>query len=254
MFNFLKYIQEHCGLLGVLIDPDKDSLYAYDWGKLNQTADFLLIGGSTVREQDYHSCLAQMKQLSSLPVIGFPGDARQFSRDLDALLYLSLLSGRNAEYLIGQHIESAREIGETGINVLPTAYLLLGSENESAVRKVSNTEPISFGDLDLLSRTAWAAKLLGKKMIYLDAGSGAVNAVELNCLQTVQKIGLPVMIGGGLRSIEQVEPLYQREVSAIIIGNGLENNDTFLNDLFSWRKSHRLMLRSSPFLCAAKIP
>ena len=226
--------------IAVLVDPDKfDPEHQKDFiEKIKFTKlDFIFIGGSSVGKLEFTKTCQFLKHNCALPLIGFPGDVYQYSKDLDALLYLSLLSGRNPEYLIGQHIKTSTEIVESGIETIPTSYLLIDGGTYSSTGYVSQTIPIPQEEKDIIYRTALAGKLQGKSLLYLDAGSGAKHVVSKEIIKSCASIGQPLIVGGGIRSIKQISEIHQAGADVVVIGNHIEENTDFLLDLAEYAET-----------------
>ena len=222
------------GQIAILIDPEK-----FDWSRAEDLlqrirlskSDFLFVGGSTVKKEDLQKVVDFFKGKINIPIVLFPGDVYQISENADALLYLSLLSGRNPDYLIGQHIRTSKEIYDLDIEVIPTAYLLIDGGNSSAVAYVSQTTPIPQSQISLIENTVIAGILQGKSLIYLDAGSGAKNSVSTEIIERCSKLNYPIIIGGGVRTIEQIKDAKNAGANVIVIGNHVEDNIDFLLDI-----------------------
>ena len=221
--------------IAVLIDPEKS-----DNGpkliRLLELSKFagvrcVLIGGSTVTRQQFSATVSCIRKYSDLPLFIFPGSPEQLSKDVDGLLYLSLLSGRNPDYLIGQQVLASQYIEELNIPLLPTAYLLIDGGSPSSVAYVSQTQPIPRDQIGIAYSTALAGKQLGFKYIYMDAGSGARFSIPGEMIQRVSQIGLPLIIGGGIRSIDQIESAHDAGAQLVVIGNKLEEDLDFLLDM-----------------------
>ncbi len=212
-------------MFAVLLDPDKcqgDLLIKVLSQFEKATPDFIFIGGSSMN-CDCDTLLHDLKQFS-VPKILFPGDASQFSPDADALLFLSLISGRNSDYLIDQHVKSAVEIKKSKVEVIPTGYILIDGGNHSSVKKLSKTEPIGANDIKKAVSTAIAGELLGMKMIYLEAGSGAKNPVSKEIIFNVKSsIDIPLIVGGGIRKLNQLEKAYVAGADLVVVGNIFES-------------------------------
>ena len=233
IFNQLTYKK---GQIAILIDPDKTNNNGYLANLLKKAqfanVNYFFVGGSTVSREDFESCISYIKENSSIPVVIFPGASHQISEKADAILYLSLISGRNPDYLIGHHVQSAKELFEMEIEVIPTAYILIDGGTNSAVAYVSQTTPIPPDKKSIIVNTAKAGLLQGKKILYLDAGSGAKNAISSEITSSLSTLGAPIIIGGGIRSIEQIENASNANV--IVIGNKLEEDINFLLDIKSF--------------------
>lgn len=227
-------IAQNKKMLAVLLDPDKckqsNVLEIVDL--MNRySPDFIFVGGSRV-SSSVDQLVDVLKSQCSLPVVLFPGDVSQFTPKADALLYLSLLSGRNAEYLIGQHVRSSIEIKASGIECIPTAYLLIDGAKISAVEYVSNTRPMPSDAHEWIVATALAGQLMGMKMIYLEAGSGAQNTVRADVIRAVRaQVDLPLIVGGGIKSAEQLQAIYAAGAHIAVVGNALETNPHMLKSL-----------------------
>lgn len=228
--------------IAVLIDPEKadngDRLL--DLIKKSEFAgvNYLFIGGSSVTRKEFNATVDFIKSHSKLPLIIFPGSSQQISPKADAILYLSLLSGRNPDFLIGHHLQSANELFEMEIEVIPTAYLLIDGGTRSSVAYVSQTSPIPRDKHSIVRQTAIAGKLQGKKLIYLDAGSGAIHPVPSEMIRELTDLDLPIIIGGGIRSLDQINSAHAAGASIVVIGNKLEEDSDFLLDIHSYTKNH----------------
>ena len=214
-------------MLAVLLDPDQchGGVLASTIAELkSNTPDFIFVGGShTLNSID--SLIDLLKDEVKTNIILFPGNASQFSPNADALLYLSLLSGRNAEFLIGQHVGSAVAIKKSDIEVIPTGYLLIDGGKLTSVEYISNTRPIPYDKPDIAVATAIAGELLGLKLIYLDAGSGAEKPVPEKMIKQVkQNLKIPLIVGGGIRTIEHVKKACENGADIIIVGNIIEQD------------------------------
>ena len=190
--------------LAVLIDPDKTRIGSLERVvELSMTAeiDYFLIGGSLILDDKMEDCIQYIKRHSSIPVVLFPGNTFQISKSADAILFLSLISGRNPELLIGKHVVVAPYLKQSGLEVVPTGYMLIDGKSVTTASYISNTLPIPSDKDDIAVCTAMAGEMLGLKMLYLDAGSGAHAAVSEHMIQEVAKaVDLPIIVGGGIRS------------------------------------------------------
>lgn len=214
-------------MIAVLLDPDqcKGSLLSATIAELKTaTPDFVFVGGSHA-VNSVNSIIEILKEETDCPVILFPGDASQFSIKADALLYLSLLSGRNAEFLIGQHINSSVSIKKSMIEVIPTGYLLIEGNKTSSVEYISNTRPIPRDKKDIALSTAVAGELLGMRLIYLEAGSGAKQVVPLDMIKHLStELSIPMMVGGGIGTEEQLTDAFRAGADIVVVGNAFESN------------------------------
>lgn len=209
----------------VLIDPDKFSEGMLD--KLSlllsvRRADMIFVGGSLVMS-DIGEVVKMLKSRFDIPVVLFPGSAQQFTEEADALLFLSLITGRNAEYLIGQHVMSSVRIKRSGVEVIPTGYMLVEGGVMTSVEYISGTQPLPRSKDDIAVATAVAGELLGLKMLYLEAGSGAKECVPESMIRAVRSsVGLPIIVGGGLRSIEDIDKAYSAGADIVVVGTAIE--------------------------------
>lgn len=225
--------------IAILIDPEKcdngEKLFALLDKARFAKVDYVFVGGSTVSRNEFQQTISTIRSHSSLPLIIFPGSFHQISDQADALLFLSLISGRNPDYLIGHHISAAQELSEMTIEVLPTGYILIDGGTKSSVAYVSQTTPIPGDSLSIIRNTAIAGKLLGMQLLYLDAGSGAKDRVSDKCIQTISDLDLPIIVGGGIRQIEEIDALHKAGASVVVIGNKLEEDIDFLLDIRSYK-------------------
>jgi phosphoglycerol geranylgeranyltransferase len=221
--------------LGVLIDPDK-----YTDEKLVQTldichksgVDFLFCGGSLLTDDRFEKVISLIKSNTTIPVVIFPGNGMQISRNADAILLLSLVSGRNPDLLIGQHVMAAPLLKASGLEVIPTAYLLIDGGRVSTTQYISNTQPIPADKADIAVCTALASEMLGFRIIYLEAGSGAALPVPEKMITRVKSnISLPLIVGGGIRSGEQAKKMYLAGADVIVIGNAVESDPKIILDI-----------------------
>jgi len=221
--------------LAVLIDPDKQdntSLLRLIELAANSKADFFFVGGSLLVENSFERTIDTIKSHSKIPVIIFPGSSYQLSEKADAILFLSLISGRNPEYLIGQHVVAAPILKESGIEVIPTGYILIDGGRVSTTSYITQTVPVPNDKPDIAVATAIAGEMLGMKLIYLEAGSGAENTVSSEMIRQVKKnISVPLIVGGGIRSAEDAEEICKAGADVIVIGNVLEKAPELLMEI-----------------------
>ncbi len=225
--------QENRKMLAVLLDPDqcRGSLLASTIAALKSNVpDFIFVGGShTLSSTD--SLIELLKEETKAGIVLFPGNASQFSVRADALLYLSLLSGRNAEFLIGQHINSALAIKNSNIEVIPTGYLLIDGGKPSSVEYISNTRPIPADKNEIALSTSVAAELLGMKLIYLEAGSGAKHPVTPKMIEKVKNgLSIPLIVGGGIKNTNQLRAAFEAGADLVVVGNIFESNPAMIAD------------------------
>lgn len=221
--------------LAVLIDPDKqnaNSLLQLIELAENARVDFFFVGGSLLLENRFEQTIETIKANSKIPVVIFPGNNYQISKRADAILFLSLISGRNAEYLIGQQVIAAPIIKEANLETIATGYLLIDGGRISTTSYITQTVPIPNNKPDIAVATALAGEMLGMKLIYLEAGSGAENTVSAEIINAVKKnISVPLMVGGGIRSAEQAEEICKAGADIIVIGNILEKEPELLMEI-----------------------
>lgn len=221
-------------LLAVLLDPDKVKLDEVESliQKIKNKADFIFVGGSTVTNGDTQKLVEQLKIFTTIPIVLFPGDTSQITDVADAILFLSLISGDNPEYLIKQQLKSVIALQKTALEIIPTGYILIDGGVETAVQRVSGTKPIAQHNIELASQTAIAGMYLGKQLIYLEAGSGATEAVSQKIIKKVaEKISIPLIVGGGIRTKKQIDDAYNAGADLIVIGTAFEENNLFFNEI-----------------------
>jgi phosphoglycerol geranylgeranyltransferase len=222
-------------LFAVLIDPDH-----FDGDGIENTiataqeskVDFILVGGSLLENDHLDQTLQVIKDRSDIPVILFPGSIMQLNDKADAVLLLSLISGRNADLLIGKHVIAAPYLKKSSLEILPTGYMLIESGPLTTAQYISNTLPIPRGKDDIAVCTAMAGEMLGLKLIYMDAGSGAEMPVSSSMIQNVRKnISIPLIVGGGIRTLEQAVASCKAGADIIVVGNAIEKDPTCIKDI-----------------------
>ena len=219
--------------LAILIDPEKIS---DNTGRLIDMMsvsppDFVLVGGSTGSAMD--ALIVRLKERVNAPVVLFPGNVSQISGKADALMFLSLISGRNPEYLIGSHVKAAPFIKKMSLKVIPVGYILIDGGKTSSVQCVSGTNPIDSSDIELITSTALAGQMLGLSHIYLEAGSGAVHRVPDAVIRAVRDtISIPLIVGGGLRCRADIDAVASAGADIAVIGNALESTPEIYTSLF----------------------
>jgi phosphoglycerol geranylgeranyltransferase len=213
----------------LLIDPDK---YNPELIKMadKSKASYIFVGGSILRKNTFEKTIKSIKEITKIPVIIFPGDETQISKHADGILMLSLLSGRNAEYLIGKHVKAASKIKAANIKVIPTGYILIDGAHKSTTQKITKTKPLS--NKKEIIETAIAGELLGKKVIYLEAGSGAKKTLNASIIKEVKKnISIPLIVGGGIDSVLKIKNILLSNPDYLVVGNALEKDPHFLIEL-----------------------
>jgi putative glycerol-1-phosphate prenyltransferase len=234
--NLYEYICSPGKKFTLLIDPDKlkiPALIATVLAANEAGVKLIFIGGSlmNVKIDPY---IEIIKKNTDIPVILFPGSLLQLSSKVDAMLLLSLVSGRNSDYLIGNHVIAAQYIKHSNLEVIPTGYILIEGGTVTSVEYISNTKPIPAAKTDLIVSTAIASEMLGHKLIYLEAGSGAINHVPLEAIREVKRnVSLPLIVGGGINTPEKVKQVLSAGADMIVVGNAIEKNAGILHSLCS---------------------
>lgn len=221
----------------VLIDPDKvDNEKMHRLLELAHAAkvDYFLVGGSLVISNYLDTCVQFIKKNSSIPVILFPGSHTQVSKYADALLYLSLISGRNPDLLIGQHVISAPAVRKSGLEILSTGYMVIDGGAPTTVSYISNATPLPSDKDDIAMCTAMAGEMLGMKLIYMDAGSGAKRPIAESMIETVSRhISVPLFIGGGITNPEKAYLNCKAGADIIVVGNAIEKDESLIMEMAS---------------------
>jgi putative glycerol-1-phosphate prenyltransferase len=221
--------------LWILLDPDRanDALIKVVAAcRDDQSVAGILVGSSLQTSSNYDGFVENLRSMSSLPVVLFPGSGMQISAKADGLLLLTLISGRNPEYLIGQHVAYAAALRDSGLDLIPTGYLLIDGGKSTTAHYVTQTLPIPGDKPDIAAMTALAGAQLGLKVIYLDCGSGAHKPVSAAMVAAVrQAVDLPIVVGGGITHAEQILALRQAGADWIVVGNAIEQNPAMLEEL-----------------------
>jgi len=219
----------------VLIDPDKvndSSMEQLVALAVDAKVDYFLVGGSLVISNYLDACLQQVKKSCTIPTILFPGSPNQVSKYADALLYLSLISGRNADLLIGQHVISAPVVKQSGLEIMPTGYMVIDGGAPTTVSYISNATPIPADKNEIAMCTAMAGEMLGMKLIYMDAGSGAKRAITESMIQKVAScIEVPLIIGGGIIEPEKAYLNCKAGADVIVVGNAIEKDPSLIKEM-----------------------
>jgi putative glycerol-1-phosphate prenyltransferase len=222
-------------LIALLLDPDKveiSNIETISKKIKNTKINLIFVGGSTVDDFVTEIFIKELKNKCPIPILIFPGDCNQITQHADALLFLSLLSGNNPEYLIHQQVKAVPILKNLNLEVIPTGYILIDGGNKSAIERVSNTFPIPQNEISKVSDTALAGQFMGKQLIYLEAGSGAINPVSTNIISEVKKATtVPIIVGGGLRSKETIDLAFDSGADIVVIGTIFEQDENFLKSL-----------------------
>jgi len=221
-------IQQQKKQLAVLIDPDKlsdEQLITTSKNAQNAEVDFFFVGGSLMTNDMLYQSVRTLKEYSSIPVILFPGNSYQIASNADAMLFLSLISGRNPDMLIGMHVLAAPYIKLSGLKTIPTGYMLIDSGKPTSVSYMSNSFPIPNDKNDIAACTAMAGEMLGMKAIFMDAGSGAKQTVPEEMISFVKgSINTPLIIGGGIRTSEKLQSILKAGADVVVVGNRFEED------------------------------
>jgi phosphoglycerol geranylgeranyltransferase len=233
--NILKSKISNQKLLAILLDPDKIDLNKAEIlvEKINQSpATHIFIGGSLVENNILDELIIKIKENCDLPIVLFPGNPSQISDKADAILFLTLISGRNPDYLIEHQVKAVPILKQTNLEVISTGYILIESGTQTAVERVSKTTPLNRNNPEYILQTAQAGELLGNKLIYLEAGSGAKQAVPLEMIKKVaQNIEIPLIVGGGIIDLQGIQKAYDSGADLVVIGTAFENNIDFFNNI-----------------------
>lgn len=219
----------------ILIDPDGGKIENLDIiisESVRANVDYFFIGGSLILDNKLDEVITRIKALCEIPCVLFPGNSFQLNNKADGILFLSLISGRNADLLIGQQIVTAPFIKKSGLEVISTGYMLIDSGVETTVSYISNTRPIPYSKNDIALSTAIAGELLGLKCIYMDAGSGAKKSISSEMINTVSSaIEIPLIIGGGIKSATDASEKVRSGADVIVVGNAVEDNPSLIFDI-----------------------
>jgi phosphoglycerol geranylgeranyltransferase len=219
----------------ILVDPDKvgdKETVALAKAAQECGVDYLFVGGSLLTNGNLPACVELLKKNCSIPVVLFPGNTMQIDKNADAILFLSLISGRNPDLLIGKHVISAPILKDIKLETIATGYMLIESGNFTTVQYMSNTRPIPFDKSEIAVCTAMAGELLGMKLIYMDAGSGAHNPISGVMIDHVRKnIAVPLIIGGGITSSEKAIAAANAGADVIVVGNSIEKDHTLIKTI-----------------------
>jgi putative glycerol-1-phosphate prenyltransferase len=222
-------------LFAVLVDPDKtDARAAETIAKASAEAgvDFLFVGSSLLMNSSLDSCLQVLKKNCSIPLVLFPGNTMQISDHADAILFLSLISGRNADMLIGKQVLAAPLLKTSSLEVISTGYMLIDPGHLTSVTYMSNTLPIPHDKNGIAVSTAWAGEMLGLKLLYMDAGSGARHTISRSMIEAVSKnVDMPLIVGGGIKTPEKALELCTAGADVIVVGNYIEKDPGIISEI-----------------------
>lgn len=214
-------------LLAILIDPEKfqtENVTNF-LSKVPVSTSHLLVGGSTSTQKQTETVVLALKKHTSLPVILFPGDEQQISLQANGILFLSLLSGENPEYLIRQQVKAVPKLKNSTMEIIPTGYVLIDGGTKSAVERVSQTLPIPQTKIEHILNTALAGQYSGKKLIYLEAGSGAKYRVSNEIVKKVSReLNIPLIVGGGINSVKSLNEVHESGATIAVVGTAFETN------------------------------
>lgn len=231
--EILRAKSENRKLLAILLDPDKINWKGIDnlILKINQSpATHIFIGGSLVFSNKIDELILKIKESCELPVVLFPGNPSQISNEADGILFLSLISGRNPDYLIGHQVKAVPVLRKSNLEIISTGYILIDGGCETAVARVSQTKPISRKKIEEVLHTAQAGEMLGNKLIYLEAGSGAdLSVPEEMILLISTNLKIPLIVGGGIKTQQGIQLAYDSGADLVVIGTAFENDNNFFN-------------------------
>lgn len=218
--------------LAILIDPDKAEPAQLDETiriALSSGVDFFFTGGSLLTADRMERCIAALKTQQEIPVVIFPGNTLQVHPGADAILFLSLISGRNPEMLIGKHVIAAPFVKAAGLEVIPTGYMLIEGGKTTSVQYITHSHPIPADKAEIAACTAMAGEMLGLKMIYLEAGSGALTPVSCEMVASVRKqTAVPLIVGGGIRNPETARQLWDAGADMLVVGTAIERDPSLV--------------------------
>ena len=223
-------------MLAVLVDPDKFDTEHFPFEDIHQ-ADMIFVGSSLLKDKDCAQTCISLKERCKLPLILFPGSSFQITSHADAILFMSLISGRNPEYLIGQQITGAPLVKKAGLEVLPTGYILVDSGKLTAAHYISQSLPIPANKPEIASVTAMTGEMLGQKIIYMDGGSGAKQAISDEMIREVaENISSILVVGGGIRTPEQAQQIWSAGADIVVIGSIIEDTPELLQEFIITRE------------------
>ncbi|MCF8227409.1 MAG: geranylgeranylglyceryl/heptaprenylglyceryl phosphate synthase [Bacteroidales bacterium] len=233
--SILEMARQNKKMFSVLVDPDKPTdkeVISLAEKSIAAKVDYFFVGGSLLTNNNLDHCIKLLKENSDIPVVLFPGNTLQMSNKADAFLFLSLISGRNAEMLIGRHVIAAPYLKLSSLEVISTGYMLIDSGRPTTVSYMSNSVPIPADKTDVAACTAMAGEMLGMKLVYMDAGSGAINPVSNEMIEMVNSsIEIPVIVGGGIRTPEKAAETARQGADVVVVGNSIEKDKQLIMDI-----------------------
>lgn len=222
-------------LFAILIDPDKqdkNALLNIIKKAKNAQVDLFFVGGSLLTNDNLNSCIETLKENCQIPVVLFPGNAMQVNNKADAILFLSLISGRNADMLIGKQVITAPILKQSSLEIIPTGYMLIDSGKPTTASYMSNTTPIPFEKNEVAACTAMAGEMLGLKCIFMDGGSGAHHPISEKMISLVrQSVDTPVIVGGGINSGQKAIENCKAGADIIVVGNAIEKDNSLIEEI-----------------------
>lgn len=243
MIQILTKIQDNVNSkkksLAILIDPDKfDKIKFGTIDSLNLSKiDFIFIGGSLIITQKTQQVVNKLKEIFNVPIVMFPGNAIHICNGIDGILFLSLISGRNPDYLIGQQVIAAPMLKNSGVEIIPTGYMLIDGGSPTTANYMSHTVPIPNDKPEIAVCTAMAGEMLGFQLIFMDAGSGASQAINKDMIKAVKSnINIPLIIGGGINTFLKAQDAYEAGADIIVIGNILEENTQVIESIITLKE------------------
>lgn len=239
--HILEAKNEQRKLFSLLIDPDEiggNELEKLAIRASESGVNMLFVGGSLLVNNTLFDCVQIIKANCDIPVVLFPGDNMQVVPNADAILLLSVISGRNAEMLIGKHVVAAPRLKNSGLEILPTGYMLIDSGKPTTASYMSNTLPIPHDKDDIAACTAMAGEMLGHRLIFLDGGSGAQSSVSTSMIKRVSEhVDVPLIVGGGIKNAEVAHSKFDAGADIVVVGNAIEKDPTLLDELASVARS-----------------
>ena len=228
ILNFLNEVKDKNGFsLLALIDPDKKNDFRLKdiLTRINSSNfDAILVGGSFIEDNLFEKRIKYIKSNTNLPLILFPGSSNQISNQVESMLYLNLISGRNPKYLIDEQVKGAKKINKLNIETIPTAYILLDGGSITSVSNISSTSPLNMNDKENVLSHALAGQFMGNKLIYFDCGSGSKFSIKSDLLSYISnEVKIPIIVGGGIKSYDEALQLSKYGASYVVVGNSLES-------------------------------